>query len=418
MPRALSTSRLNPARKQTRCRSAFTASAMIVAALLSSCSVHDAAPEDGIAPSSCVPAPWAGANHPPCGHSSTGPSETGPGSKKRLTSIPTYTHGPKDGSGWSTQPMDQPRPMPSPNYDWFQYELANCAWTTPELLATLGKTGGDLTTGPVFCAFYIDKNFSEDTQQDDHEQMQIEFDGPYTNHFDTIDIAFMHSITIAGLEAREYDLQASQDKYPGSCTVEVNTRSTGGMLVIGSASASAPRGTDPEPMCRRVRGAATVLAKTFVPLAGGTPWRNTPQQPKSTAITDADACAVTANQATAEIVLATEGHKGTDGEATTCIYSNGRRKVTVWLATDMPAEWHAKVPRLDVEELTENTTLGTLPAYRQVTPSGNKCAEAVQVSEGQVLHVVYENRRLKTEELCRVAELIAGSSVNKMTDII
>lgn len=383
---------------------------VVAAALLCACDVDATGPRDG-EPRGCAPTP---------GQLLPAPCRPGDSGSQRFTTIPVYTKGRADGSGWSTQPLDQPRPMPSPDYNWFTYDTANCAWTTPELLTALGKTGGDLRTGPIFCTFYIDQEFDQDAPKDYHEQLQIQFDGPYSDHTDTLDVAFMRSITVAGLEAREYDLKANQAKYPGSCTVEVNTRSLGGITVMGGTSRAEHQGTDPRLMCERVRKAATVLARTFVPLAGGTPWEQTRQQPQpgEMAATGADACLVTARDAPAESVLAFEGRKGQDGAATTCTYTDGSGvKVMVWLSTDVPDDWQTQVPRLDEREITAATKLGTLPAYQQLTPSGETCAESVRYAEGEVLHVTYENRQRTPAELCRVAELIAGSAVNKMIDI-
>lgn len=401
--------------RRSRARSGLTriACATVAVVLVAACDVQEAGPKDG-EPRSCVPQWWSPGG--PCRPSEGGhPSDTGP-----LTAVPVYTKGPADGSGWSTQPMDQPRPMPGPDFNWFQFESGNCGWTTPELLAALGKTGGDLGTGPVMCAFYIDKDFSDAKPEEEHEQMQIHFDGPYDDHTDTVDVAFMRSIKIAGLEAREYDLKANQDKYPGSCTVEVNTRSIGGVTVMGGTASNSAPDADPRRMCERVRDAAAVLVKTFVPLAGGTPWAGTKQEPRPGDIEaqKADACIVTDGLVTADHALGTDGRKGSDGSATTCTYTaNNGVKVQVWLSTQVSGDWQSRVPRIDERELTATTKLGPMPAYQQVTPSGDRCAEAVRFAEGEVLHVAYENPAHTPAELCRIAELVVGKSVQKMIDV-
>lgn len=387
-----------------RARATAIICAMVAILLATSCSVQETDPKDGTSRSRCkLPFPWGASNPAQCKTDVTASAKGVP-----ITSIPEYTQGPEDGSGWSTQPMDQPRPMPSPNYDWYQHELQNCAWTTPDLLTAMGWTGGELATGPVFCAFSIGPG----------EQLQIHFDGPYNDWTTQSDVAFMRHIEIAGLEAREYDLGANQTAYPGSCTVEVNTRSTGGITVLGGAAETNPIGTDPAPMCQHARDAATLLAKTFTPLAGGTPWSNTPQHPAPTAIDGTNACVVTYGHATAETLLATEGKDGNDGDATTCTYANGGIKITVWLSAGVSNDWQAAVPSLGKDELTETTQLGTMPAYRQFAPSDKICGEAVRYVEGQVLHVAYENRDYDGDALCRVAELIVGSAVNKMADVV
>jgi hypothetical protein len=52
----------------------------------------------------------------------------------------------------------------------------------------------------------------------------------------------MRPITIAGLTAREYDFVSNQDKHPGSCIVEVDTRSLSHIKVLAGTADGTPEG--------------------------------------------------------------------------------------------------------------------------------------------------------------------------------
>lgn len=334
---------------------------------------------------------------------STFPWATGP-----LTSIPTYTVGPKDGSGWSTQLLDQPRPLPGQEWNWRTGpHKGGCQWLTPDLLETFEWTGDDLLDSSPPCVIPVSNNRYLQILPDN---VYESFAGPKTDP-----TVFMRAITIEGLEAREYNLTVAEESSPGSCVIEVNTRSLT-TLHIAVGTLEAPTGTDPAPQCELGRRAAAAIARTYVPLAGGTPWARTPQQPTPHRPGQRNACDLVGTTVVFGFIEGVKGNLGTNGKATTCTYTRRDIRADAWHSLDLPSPWHSAVPSLADKELTADIKLGVMPARLQVSLDGKTCAETAEYAVGQALRIAYTNPQFKSEILCRIAEQILGNVIGRIAD--
>lgn len=298
---------------------------------------------------------------------------------------------PPNGGGFSTEPLDQPDPLPS--LLWPGQEDV-CEWLTPELAQDAGGTGEYVPTTSG-CQLILGGG----------ERAQVGLIGPYS--FVTEPTHFMRPVTIAGLEARERALSSEGEK---DCTVQVNTRSVTAFHVSVWNEQGGDSGSRKQ-RCRAARTAAEALAKRFVPLAGGEPWAKLAQQPGPNAGEGEDPCYIVQGSAAVYGGLDPEsGTAGTDPLGATCSYTSaGDQSMTV-LVTDGPDQGLAELPpQLPGAEMSDRR-LGTLPARQE--EAGEKCALSVEFVPGRVFTITYEIGVLDAS--CRFAEVVAASAVSAL----
>lgn len=347
------------------------------------------------------------------------------------TSIPAYEP-PKDGSGWPSEPLDGARPWPSEYFtdypDEHFFTLGPCSWLGEDLLRELGWTGAE-TGGPP-CVVPLPGG----------EVMQIMVSGPYGTFTDTPDdLAFIRSIDIAGLEAREYSMAESEEAHPGSCDVAVNTHSVTSLRVLIGTADGTPSGTRAEPQCERARVAATRIVRTFVPLAGGTPWPRTVQQPDTGVLRYNSACDLFGDVYLYGYYNMVTGTAKDEPGLSTCIYEAGGVRIRAWVALDQSlGNWRTRLPAIGERDLTEDIPLGVMPGVVQLGRTRFECARALFVPEnegpvsdtgsvsdapgsemnGVVLGMSYttEDRRRSAPELCLIAQRELASTVEQIMD--
>lgn len=284
---------------------------------------------------------------------------------------------PRDGSGWPSAPLDQPRPFPSEQFTDYSAELSRelgaCSWLGKKLLTELGWRGGYVGGSLCMVPLYGGK------------VLQITTSSSYRTFTDTPDeLAFIRPIQIAGLEAREYDLAASADKYPGSCQVAVNTRSITSLIVSVGTAEGAPVGTRPQPQCDQARRAATRIVRTFVPLAGGEPWPDTRQQPDAGMFRERSVCDLIPDLYVYGVFGGVKGESLNGGGM--CAYVSTGVLVRVWVATGQNAQdWHTKLPQIGDDDVTEEAPLGEMPGRvrlgTMLDPEMLECARAVFIED-------------------------------------
>lgn len=244
--------------------------------------------------------------------------------------------------GWSTVPHDQPAPVPGYNWQgWAERPEGRCAWVPPDLFASLSTK--PVRIGGHSCHVLLAGG----------DQLQITWGGIY-GPFLYDPIAFSEPHTVAGLEARVYDLAANQRAYPDSCQVQVNTRSFATLTVLTWHPDARPG--DRDARCQVAKEAAELIVGRLVPAAG-------------------------------------------------CLYDQRGKRIAA-LVTGGPGEGLASLAPPEGAE-TASRTLGVLPA--RVETTGMTCAVAVEFVRGRVLRTQYGDDT--GEFACAAAESLAGEAV-------
>lgn len=298
-----------------------------------------------------------------------------------------------DGSGFATQLMDQPFPVP--DFFWPGQLEGGCEWFTADLARQAGGTGETRPT-PAGCSVVIGGE----------ERVQVSAVGPYG--WLTDGTRFIRPVSIAGMEAREYQFTTQG---AGECVIGVNTRAPV-QLVIGAWNPANRDGGSAEKRCQTARRVAAAVVRRYVPVAGGTPWGKAPQQPGPSAAKGQHACdVVTRTAAVYGHMGDAAGIRGTDPLGTTCTYKAGSSTLTA-LVTDGPGAGLAAVaPRLPGAAVSDRR-LGELPARQE--DADPTCALSVEFVPGRIFTVVYQvNVRGMA---CKYAEVVAASTLTNLID--
>jgi hypothetical protein len=296
--------------------------------------------------------------------SSASSSSSTPSPSATVAPQPRYVP-PADGSGYSNAQLDQRQPLPG------LLAVNRCDWL-PLLVTRLKKMGA---TGTEKSDSGCDVSFP------DHEVVEVTVIEDYSA-LDQ-DTTYLKPTTVDGLQARYYSLvPLSTDR---GCSVELNTRSLSD-LTVSAYNDTHSKGNF-RAHCRRAGQAAAIVAKTFVPLAGGHPWSGTPQQPSAASLQGVRACGLVD---VGSVIFAHEledehPRSGRTARGTTCEYSsNDSGTVHVLLTTSrsglaaVPATPHSTVLP---------TKLGVLPARTEQIDIA--CTVAAQLITGQVVQVTY-----------------------------
>lgn len=319
------------------------------------------------------------------GHNST----KTPGSSK----TPDDYTPPEDGSGWPTQPFDQPSPVPGFNWQgWDKH--SRCDWLPPDLLVSLAI--GPPRLGGHFCHIPIA----------DGDDLQILWGESYSGISDPLD--FSRKTKIAGLEARTLDFELNAKNYPGSCKVEVNTRSLSSFSVLNWSPTKRP--ADREARCAIATQAAELIARRLVPAAGGTGWSVTPQTPIPASVLGKSACEIVGDRVVTYVGV--EKAKPTmertaDGD--TCIYEQRGKRVVAFVTDSQGIAQTPSVPNAK----TAPRTLGIMPARTEVT--NTDCAIVVEFQTGRVLRVQYSDN-VGDGRACKAAQALAAQAIHQLLE--
>lgn len=275
---------------------------------------------------------------------------------------------PKDGSGFSTQPMDQLQPLPP--FD-IRDPQDSCSWLS-DWQTQLGPLGASKAVpAGSGCEFMLPND----------EDAQVQVVGPYTKINQATNL--LKPTTVAGLEGRYYSF--TDEKQDTSCAVEVNTRSLYSIMVLGFNKAV--QGGNRDAHCQIADKIAEAVVKKYVPLAGGQPSQSAIQQPDKTRLVGKKACDIVQWPA----VLNADGLKdenpqnNSNAQGTTCQYQGKPGKVEVLLTSSTGGM--AEAPTPDFTAKVTATKLGVLTARSAQTATS--CAFAVQLASGQILQAAF-----------------------------
>ncbi|RSM82113.1 hypothetical protein DMH04_25790 [Kibdelosporangium aridum] len=307
---------------------------------------------------------------------------------------------PENNSGFAQGEIDQPDPVPGFNWrGWDKQASGRCAWVPAGLFDGIAVT----PPGPAghFCSFFLDQAAGD--------AVQITWGGSFTP-FDFDPIAFMEPATIAGLQARVYDLKRNQDAYPGSCQVEVNTRSVNKVDLLVWNQNKKP--IDRTKSCQTAKTIMERIVKAMVPLAGGKVWDRTPQQPVRGSVSEA--CKLVTDVVTTYAVIEVGDRKHVQGKndmGTTCLAQTDVRKAET-LLTNGPDQGLAQVQPVRGAQVTEHK-IGLLPARQEIV--GYACAYAVEVVPGRLLRIQYRDH-LNKGNGCMYARTLAQQAVSELLE--
>jgi hypothetical protein len=290
------------------------------------------------------------------GGPTTGGSSGGP--------VPGYTP-PRDGSGYSIKPADQPVPLPG------LLTRRGCDWlaSAKPKLASLGVRGAAPSASG--CQFQFPHG----------EIAQVHIIGPYHNVTDST--TYLKPTTVAGLEARVYSFV--DQKTDTICSVSMNPRSL--LDITVDAYNTKETGGAFAAHCQLASKVGTALAKAYVPLAGGRPWPGTPQQPASASLRKLTACTMVTEGAIIWANDMSDKHprSGRNNLGSTCDYSrDGYGTIHVVLTTGKGGLM--SVPPAPGATVTSSHA-GVMPARTE--QAGKTCTYSVQLSTGQVVQLGY-----------------------------
>ena len=306
---------------------------------------------------------------------------------------PSY-HPPPNNSGYSTRLFDQPQPLPS------HLSRLGCKWLSSfePRLAALHPTGSEASTSGCQVDFA------------GGEVAQIRAFGPYSRVVD--ETTYLKATTVAGLEGRVYSYTPqSEDKI---CSVVFNPRALTGITVDGYNTS--PTSGDFQAHCKLAQDVAEVVAKTYVPDAGGHPYPGTPQQPSAKTLQGATACEVVGMGSVIYANDVTDDHakEGHTAEGSTCDYTSdlGYGSIHVLLTPPKAGGLDGIIPKNGTNPV--RTYLGEMRARQQQRANG--CMFSVELSTHQVVQLDYTLGSALTddsykESTCFAAQAVLSSSL-------
>ncbi len=301
--------------------------------------------------------------------------------------LPQYKP-PADGSGFSDQPLDQLLGIPAvqgeDGCDWIESFKAD--------LQPLGVTG----TKAVFsgCQFEFPNN----------KGAQVHAYGSYG--WITQDSPVMEPVEIAGVKGRKYAFDEAPVTF---CSVNMDVRAYASIAVDAYDTTSDEAGNRDE-HCELAKKVAEILLKKYVPLAGGTPWPSTVQEPVADTLKNADICEVVKFTHTnfAGINAGREGaQKGESPLGPTCTHEVAYAKA-VGMYTTGTGGLEAVPPKQGAE--VQAAKFGPLKARYEQTAEA--CAVSAQLSNGQVVQVDFIGKKKESfDRTCVSAQLILAVSM-------
>ena len=332
--------------------------------------------------------------------SSTGTPPSGPSSGSAApSSAPSSYTPPPDHTGYSVKPLDQLQPLP--NYR----SPLGCGWLSGFRSHVSALHPAGTATSGSGCQVLLPGG----------EIVQVRPYGPYNRLVDVT--SYLKAVTVHGLEGRLYSfVPQTTDKI---CSVELDTRSLTGLGV--DSYNSTPTHGDFQAHCQRAMQVAGILAKTYVPLAGGHPYPKTPQQPTAAMLKGASACDVVDS---GSIVYANDmaddnPETGTTAQGTTCDYTSEQQYGRIQVLLTTGSGGLAALPAKPGTQVS-TTRLGVLHARTEQRADG--CTFSVQFENGQVAQLDYTVGEALTDERYRQTSCIsaqlamAGSVMHLMSN--
>lgn len=265
--------------------------------------------------------------------------------------------------------------------------LCLAAGKTQEL-GTLGGGVIDYKDQPSGCQFLL---------SDDNTVIQVRETGTY-NRIDQ-STSLLRPATFAGVPGRIYAFSDSDQ----ICSAELASRS------IGVPSVDVFRKNkqgDRQQHCDLAQKAMEMIAKRYVPLAGGTPSSSARQGLPSSVLQAATACDL-ANAGTAYLGLDSgTGTKGTTPQGSTCTLTGGSTTATALLTTGAPGL--DEVPIVPGASVT-TTKLGSFPLRIEQEPA--KCTLSLEYTGGQVFQLAVGPKDAKPTTITCQAGRVALASV-------
>jgi hypothetical protein len=305
---------------------------------------------------------------------------------------------PDNNSGFAKGEIDQPAPVPGFNWEHWPMPASHCAWVPAHLFDGIASAAPQATGH--FCSFYTVEG----------NTIQITWGG-LLGPFDFDRVDFIEPATVAGLQARVYDLHVDQVDYPGACQVGVATRAISSFSVLNWNEQKKP--LDRTQSCQTAKQVAERIAKAMVPLAGGQVWAGTPQKPDP-AVVGTEACKVVNDIVTtyAVIEVGDKGHiEGRNDLGATCTAKTDSRKSEA-LLTKGPGQGLAEIPPPTDAQVTSRK-IGQLPARQEIVD--RTCAFAVEFAPGRLLRIQYSDT-INDGSGCLYARAMVMIAVQGMLD--
>lgn len=236
-----------------------------------------------------------------------------------------------------------------------------------------------------------------------HEIIQVRLNAPYRPIAQATE---MHEpVEIAGLPGRVFLLSPVED--PTFCTVELDIRAYSSFIVDAYDHRDfAPSAPDNSANCELAKKAAEILAKRYVPMAGGTPWKGTPQRPTEEQLRAVPPCEFVQNPIFSPVI---EDNPKTRQESwgTSCVYADDNGTLTE-LLTDGTGGLD-DLPRQFDGGIVTDGTFGDYPA--RVEQAENSCSIAVETDDGQAAGVTYIHNSA-TEEACPISGVNLAEAIS------
>lgn len=304
----------------------------------------------------------------------------------------------------SPQPIDQPAPIPSSS----QADTSEnyCQFITPQIAEALGATAKPINIKGIIAGC--------DVPLPGGAWAQISSVGPFNRLHPADKPHFAQAVTVAGLEARIYNLGAPLS---GECTLNLNTRSINSIIInvrwLGMNDLT--RATKRAESCELAQKAGEVLAQAYVPLAGGTVYPKTMQQPTAAAISD-HPCLIVDNAAAlyGDVYNVADDKNGKQqarqAQTGSCTYQHSGNQAVVTL--DRSGKTLPSYASMPAGKTTERQ-LGALPV-RQIE-QGKTCAMVVELQPGSLLDITYTHRE-SGSTACKLAELMQAKAISSLVN--
>lgn len=281
-----------------------------------------------------------------------GQQAAGPG-----TDSSEYT-APGDGSGYDTADWDQPLPLPLGEN--------RCAWQK-DLVPEIGALGGGVTDfkdNTSGCQFLL---------ADGNTIVQVRETGPYNRI--SQETGVLEPGQFAGVPGRVYAF--TYDKHTG-CSALLASRSAAVPAVDISTK---DKGGDQKQHCELAKKAMEVVAKKYVPLAGGTPASGTVQEVPASVLQGKSACDLAKSGGTYIGVESKSAQEGTDQLGGTCTLDGSATTASAKLTTSTALD---AVPPVPGAKAT-NGKLGSYPLRMEQEPA--KCTLSLDFGGGKVFQL-------------------------------
>ncbi len=233
---------------------------------------------------------------------------------------------------------------------------------------------------------------------------QIHLYGPYNRI--TEDTSLLQPVDVAGVKGRVYVFDPPPVTF---CSVELDVRAFASLKVDGYELAGDEAG-DRDAHCELAKRIAEVIAKRYVPLAGGTPWPHTRQQPADDVLSRTAPCEAVRFTDTNYVGISggrDSGHAGSTALGPTCQYESDFASATVQIVTAKTG-----LAQLSPHSATsvEDTTFGVLPARTE--QASDRCWLSVQFGNGQVLQLEFTPHHDRDRAItCAAAKVIMASAM-------